>query len=83
MRRSRSQNNRAALTNKWVPDSIRIALARSLFVGASFAATAVVMVSLGQTPERSASAWGFVTLVLLLLSAFAGLAVTFWETRQR
>jgi hypothetical protein len=69
--------------SKSVSDSIRIALARSLFVGASFAATTVVMVSLGQTPERSASDWGFVTLVLLLLSAFAGLAVTFWETRQR
>jgi hypothetical protein len=51
-------------------------------VGATFAATAAVMVMLGQMPEKSVSDWGFVTLVLLLLSAFSGLAVTFWETRQ-
>ena len=64
-------------------DLVRIALARSLFVGASFAATAVVMVILGQTPEKSILAWAFVTLTLLLLSGLSGLAVTFWETRQR
>ena len=66
-----------------VSDLIRIALARSFFVGASFAATAVVMIILGQTPQRSFSDWGFVILVLSLLSVFSGLAVTVWETRQR
>ena len=82
MRRSWSENSWAALTTRWVSDSIRIALARSLFVGATFAATAAVMVMFGQMPEKSVSDWGFVILVLLLLSVFPGLAVTFWETRQ-
>ena len=79
---SRSQTNQTAFTNRWMSDLFELR-SRSLFVGVTFAATAVVMVILGQTPEKSILAWGFVILTLLLLSALSGLAVTFWETRQR
>ena len=62
-------------------DFIRIAFGRSLFVGTAFAVTAVLMVILGLTPERSVFDWVCVALVLSMLSLLSAFTVTFCERK--
>jgi len=58
-------------------------LARSLYVGAAFAATLVVYVVADQAPERSLWEWIVLGSVLSLLALVAGVLATSIEMRQQ